>query len=94
MKFYLLIILLVLPVVAMCGDSNMSSSIKDVKTRYEAQLLQMPGVVSVGIGRNENDKPAIIIGLQRPDPDTESKLPTALEGYPVAVRTVGKLGTR
>lgn len=94
MKFYLPIILLVLPAVAMCGDSNMSSSIKDVKTRYEAQLLQMPGVVSVGTGRDENGKPAIIIGLESPNPETESKLPAKLEGYPVRAQTVGKIGAQ
>jgi hypothetical protein len=91
LKFHLLIILLVLPAVAMGEDSNMSSSIKDVKTRHEAQLLQMPGVVSVGIGRDENGQPAIIIGLERPDPETESRLPARLEGYPVRIQTVGRI---
>jgi hypothetical protein len=91
LKFNLLIILLVLPAVAMGGDCDMSSSIKDVKTKYEAQLLQMPGVVSVGIGRDEHGNSAIIIGLDGPNPETESKLPTMLEGYPVTVHTVGKI---
>ncbi len=72
----------------------MSSSIKDVKTRHQAQFLQMPGIASVGIGRDENGKPAIIIGLESPDPETESKLPATLEGYPVRVQTVGKLAAR
>ena len=94
MKFNLLIILLVLPAMAMCGDSEMSSSIKDVKTRYEAQLLQMPSVVSVGIGHDENGEPAIIIGLESPNPETASKLPATLEGYPVRIQIVGKLGAR
>ena len=94
MKFQLLIMLLVLPAVAMCGDSDMASSIKDVKTKYEAKLLQMPGVVSVGIGRDESGQPAIIIGLEGPDPETESKLPATLEGYPVQIQTVGKIGAQ
>jgi hypothetical protein len=72
----------------------MSSSIKEVKTRYQAQFLQMPGIASVGIGRDEKGKPAIIIGLESPDPETESKLPATLEGYPVRVQTVGKLAAR
>ena len=69
----------------------MTTGIKDVKAKYEAQLLQMPGVVSVGIGRDESNRPAIIIGLEGPNPETESKLPESLEGYPVRVRTVGKI---
>ena len=69
----------------------MTTGIKDVKARYEAQLLQIPGVVSVGIGRAEGGQPAIIIGLEGPDPETESKLPTSLEGYPVRIQITGKI---
>jgi len=94
MKIHLWILLLVLPAVAMGGGDNMTSSIKDVKAKYEAQLLQMRGVVSVGIGRDESGRPAIMVGLEAPDPETESKLPTSLEGYPVRVRTVGKIGAQ
>ena len=69
----------------------MTTGIKDVKARYEAQLLQMPGVVAVGIGREESGQPAIIIGLEGPNSATESKLPKSLEGYPVRVRIVGNI---
>ena len=69
----------------------MPNSIKDVKTQHEERLLQIPGVVSVGIGLDENGKPAIIVGLERPDPETESQLPSQLEGYPVVVRIVGRI---
>ena len=91
MIFRLLIILLVLPAIAMSEDSKMPNSIKDVKTQHEERLLQIPGVVSVGIGLDENGKPAIIVGLERPDPETESQLPSQLEGYPVVVRIVGRV---
>ena len=91
MKFFLLIILLLWPCMAVGGDGTMSPSIKDVKAKYEKQLLRMPGVVSVGIGRNENGQPAIIIGLDEPNPETEARLPQNLEGYPVEVQTVGKI---
>jgi len=94
LKSDLLFILLVLPALVMCGDNKMSSSIKDVKTRHESRLLQMPGVVSVGIGRDENGQPAIMVGLKSPHSETESKLPASLEGYPVRVRTVGRIDAR
>ena len=80
-----------LPAVALGGDNDMAPSIKDVKAKYEAQLLQIPGVVSVGIGRDESGRPAIMIGLEGANPETESKLPPSLEGYPVRVLTVGKI---
>ncbi len=91
MIFRLLIISLVLPAIAMSENSKMPNSIKDVKTQHEERLLQLPGVVSVGIGQDENGKQAIIVGLERPDPETESQLPTLLEGYPVVVRFVGRI---
>ncbi len=91
MKFHLLIILLVLPAISMGEDSNMPPSIKNVKTRHEARLLDLPAVVSVGIGRDENGNPAIIVGLERPDSETESQLSTRLEGYPVVVRIIGRI---
>jgi hypothetical protein len=69
----------------------MPPSIKDVKKRYEMHLLQLPGVVSVGIGLNRNGQPAIIIGMAGPNVESESQLPSMLDGYPVEVRIVGPL---
>ena len=69
----------------------MPNSIEDVKAQHEERLLQLPGVVTVGIGRDENGNPAIMVGLKRSDPETESQLPTLLEGYPVVVRIVGRI---
>ena len=67
----------------------MPPSIKEVKKRHENRLLQLPGVVSVGIGKDKNGIPAIVVGLKGSNPDTESRLPAQLEGYPVQVRYVG-----
>ncbi len=78
----------------MGGGCEMSPSIKEVKSKYETQLLQMPGIVSVGIGSDETGQPAIIIGLEGPNPETESKLPERLEGYPVRHQIVGKIRTQ
>ena len=69
----------------------MPISIQDVKAQYEAQMLQLPGVVSVGIGQNDDGKPAIIVGLEHPNPATESQLPRQLEGYPVVLLIVGQI---
>ena len=87
----LLIILLIFPSIALCEESDMPASIKDVKSRHEASLLQLPGVVSVGVGLDEKGNQAIIVGLTSRDPDTESKIPPRLEGYPVVIRIVGKI---
>ena len=91
MKTRLLILLLLLPAIAMCEDYDMPTSIKEVKTQHEARLLQLPGVVSVGLGRDEKGNAAIIVGLERPEPATESQLPSRLEGYPLVIRIVGQI---
>jgi hypothetical protein len=72
-------------------DSNRPPSIRDVKAKHERRILQLPDVVSVGIGRDDNGSPAIMVGLVRPNPETESQLPDQLEGYPVDVRIVGQI---
>ncbi len=69
----------------------MQTPIKDVKAQYEKCLLEFPGVISVGIGQDEKGKPAIIVGLERSNPETEAKLPSQLEGYPLRVRIVGRI---
>lgn len=89
MKYWILIILLVIPSLSWSEDKGMSSSIKEVKKQHEARLLELPGVVSVGIGLNKNGQSVIIIGLDGPNAETEAQLPSMLEGYPVEVRIVG-----
>jgi hypothetical protein len=69
----------------------MTSSIKDVKKRHEVHLLELPSVVSVGIGLNRSGQSAIIIGLDGPNAESEGQLPSMLEGYPVEFRIVDTL---
>jgi len=74
-----------------CEDSNMSLSIHDVKAKYKDQLMAEQGVVSVGIGRDDEGKPVIIVGLDSPRPETMGKLPKELDGYRLRVEVVGPL---
>ena len=83
--------LLLLPLFAMCEDMSMSPSIQDVKKKHEAHLLGLPGVVSVGIGRDKNGNSAIIVGLDGPRPETEAQIPGTLQEYPVVVQVVGPI---
>jgi hypothetical protein len=69
----------------------MSPSIQEVKKKYEARLLALPGVVSVGIGRNNEGDPAIVVGLEYPHPETEVQIPEVLENHPVLVQIVGRI---
>ncbi|MGD8342466.1 MAG: hypothetical protein PVI38_01295 [Desulfobacterales bacterium] len=82
---------LLIPLLALGDDLSMSPSIQDVKKQHEAQLLNMAGVVSVGIGLDSEGNQAIIVGLDGSHPDTESSIPATLEGFPVVVQTIGSI---
>ncbi len=72
----------------------MEPSIQEVKKQHEERLLGLPGVVSVGIGLDQNGQSAIIIGLDGSNPDIEAQLPDHLEGYTVVLKDVGSIKTQ
>jgi len=69
----------------------MPPTIQEVKAEHVDRLMALPGVVSVGIGRDGAGNPAIVIGLDGPRPDTRAGLPASLEGYPVVVHAIGPI---
>ena len=75
------------------GD-RMPPTIEQVKAAHEHELLALPGVVSVGIGRDDQGRPAIVVGLDKPHPQTQAALPRALEGYAVRTEIVGTIRAR
>lgn len=87
----LLVALTLGPTLTACGDSNMENRIYDVKRQNEADLMALPGVVSVGIGKGPDGQPAIIVGMETVAPATPSKVPSELSGYPVVIQAAGKL---
>ena len=94
MRTVALFIVLIIPLLALGDDPGMSPSIQEVKKQNEKQLLDLPGVVSVGIGLDANGNPAIIVGLEAPNPEMEAKIPDTLQGFPVVVRAIGPLKAR
>ncbi|HVN66614.1 MAG TPA: hypothetical protein VMT31_08385 [Methanomicrobiales archaeon] len=64
--------------------------IREVKARHERDLLSLPGVVSVGIGRRSDGNPEIVVGLDRHRPSTLREIPRELEGYPVRAEVTGR----
>jgi len=68
----------------------MLETILKVKKKHESFLLSLPGVVSVGIGQDPDGKPMIVVGLDKPRPRTEKKLPQKLDDFPVQVKVVGR----
>jgi hypothetical protein len=78
----------------MVGDKIMTPSIQEVKKKHEARLLSLPGVVSVGIGRDPQGRPAVIVGLDSPRPETQAQIPPQLDGYRFLIQIVGSLKAR
>jgi hypothetical protein len=68
---------------------EMPPSIQEVKARHEARLMEKPGVVAVGLGRDTDGRQAIIVSLDRERPDTRAAMPEQLEGYAVRVQVIG-----
>jgi hypothetical protein len=91
MRYLLLLLCLLLPLVSFCKGETMPPSIQEIKKKHENQLLALPSVVSVGIGRDADGNPAIIVGLDGSQPEIEAQLPSSLENYPVLVEVVGPI---
>ena len=72
-------------------ESTLKPTIEETKARHASRLLELPGVVSVGIGRDEAGRPAIVVGLADLLSAEESGLPHTLEGHPVVTRVIGAL---
>ncbi len=71
------------------AEREMSPTIQEVKARHAPRFLALPGVVSVGIGRDADGNEVIVIGLDRARPETQARLPTQLEGYRVRMDIIG-----
>jgi hypothetical protein len=91
MSMIVLILVLIIPLTALGDDLGMSPTIQAVKKQNEAHFFNLPNVVSVGIGLDPDGNQAIIVGLDRPNSETETKIPASVQGYPVVVQIVGTL---
>ncbi len=77
---------------ANCNEEpQMQPSIQDVKSRHEAELMAAPGVVSVGIGLDDEGETVIVVGLDRERAQTRAQLPQTIEGYRVRVEVMGTI---
>ena len=84
--------LLVALAAATCGEeAQMKTSIQDVRSRHEAELMATPGVVSVGIGLDEDGETVIVVGIDRNRAETQARLPQTIEGYRVRVEVTGTI---
>jgi hypothetical protein len=94
-RVYLVILILCLLSCQLHGeDKTVSPTIQEVKAKHAERLMAMPGVVSVGIGKNPDGQFVIIVGLDGPRPKTVEQIPKVLEGYPVRAEITGPVKAR
>ncbi len=87
----LILVIFTLGIGAITGACEMESSIQQVKAQHEAELMAIPGVVSVGIGKNKKGEPAIVVGVEKERKEILSAIPQDLNGFPVEIRPVGRI---
>lgn len=88
-----MMLLLVAPI-NFAGEEGMTLTIEEVKSKYTAELMALPGVISVGIGRDRDGQLAILVGLDSSYPEVVDKIPQKLESYPVITHVVGPVKIR
>lgn len=63
-------------------------SIHQVKKKYEAKIMNIPGVVGIGIGK-QDELDAITVLVVEKTPVIEKKVPRQLKEYPVIIQETG-----
>ena len=73
-----------------CGRSEVPPTIEEAKARHAPEFMRLPGVVSVGIGRDADGASVIVVGLDRERPETRAALPQQVDGHRVRVEVTGQ----
>jgi len=61
-----------------------------ILTKHAGRLMRMKGVLSVGVGRTEDGRPAIVLGMDTNEPDVIEAIPKTLDGVPVIYDRAGR----
>jgi uncharacterized protein YpmS len=69
---------------------SISQTIEQIKERYESDLLNINGVVGVGISKCE-DNPCIKVYLENESPNLKQQIPKQLEGFKVDTQVTGAI---
>lgn len=63
-------------------------SVNDVKKKYESKIMNIPGVVGIGVGK-QDELDAITVLVVEKTPLIEKKVPQQLKGFPVIIQETG-----
>jgi len=59
------------------------AELREVKRRHSAELMRLPGVCGVGVGKGKAGGLVLTLHLDTDDPKVAEQLPKEIEGYPV-----------
>lgn len=69
------------------GSESGKQSAEAVLTRHAGQLMKIRGVMSIGIGKDEEGHACITVGVTSDAPDAVGDVPASLDGIRVVRRT-------
>jgi len=76
----------------MKGKPNPRARIEQIRNKYEAEIMAIPGVTGIGIGTGTRRSGlAIKVYVERVTPELKARIPTELEGFPVIMEATGEL---
>jgi len=74
------------------GEKNVvKESIKEVYERHTKELMSVDGVVGTAIGAQEDGTPCILVFVTEFSEEIKSRIPSSIDGYPVAIQVSGKI---
>jgi hypothetical protein len=71
-------------------ETRMAATIKEVLKRHTDHLMAVPGVVGTAIGECDGS-PCLKVFVVKKTTDIANKIPSKLEGFPVAVEETGTI---
>lgn len=66
-------------------------SVESVRAKFDAEIMAVDGVVSVGTGTDENGRPCLMIGTSAPPEEVKARLPEAIFEVCVEISHVGEI---
>lgn len=73
------------------GENQMLSlTIEQVQKKYQDQIMELPGVVGIGIGAVDSQKVIKVLVIKKTK-KLDQKIPKSLEGYSVLIEETGEI---
>jgi hypothetical protein len=62
----------------------------EVKRKHSAYLLQLPGVVGVGVAEDDSGSCGLILHVESDDPEVLQRIPERIDGCTIKIESSGR----